>query len=117
MINLKHILKITKNFVLKNKQTILFINTAILISPSSPAFLNEKKFGVNIKIKSFQEFYNLFRDLRYTKGILDDPVNYSTSYLSRRKIKILNNLFQGISILPIVISLINLKFHRKTQLN
>jgi len=109
MINLKHILKITKDYVLKNKQTILFINTAILISPSSPAFSNEKKFGVDIKVKSFQDFYTLFRDLRYSKGFLDDPVTYDTFYLSRKKIKILNNIFQGISLIPIILSLINLK--------
>lgn len=116
MINLKHILKITNEYILKYKQAILFINTAILISPSSPAFLNEKKFGVDIQVKSFQDFYSLFRDLRYSKGFLDDPVTYDTLYLSKRKIKILNNIFQGISLIPIILSLINLKTHINTQI-
>ena len=116
LINIKHLLKITKAYILKNKQAILFINTAILISPSSPAFLNEKKFGVDIKVKNFRDFYYLFRDLRYSMGFLDDPVNYDTIYLSRRKMKILNNFFQGISIFPIILSLINLKTHINAQI-
>jgi len=37
MINLKHLLRITKNYVLKKKHVILFINTAVLISPGSLA--------------------------------------------------------------------------------
>ncbi|MFX1339372.1 MAG: B12-binding domain-containing radical SAM protein [Promethearchaeota archaeon] len=109
MTNFKHILKITNEYILRYKQAILFINTAILISPSSPAFSNERKFGVDIKVKSFQDFYILFRDLRYSKGFLDDPVTYNTIYLSRRIIKILNNIFQGISLIPGLLSLINLK--------
>ena len=111
MINIKHLLRITKNYVLKKKHVILFINTAVLISPGSLAFSNEKKFGVEIKEKSFKDFYELFRDLRYTKSFLDDPVNYKTLYLSRRKIKILNNLYQGISMIPLMHSIFNLLMH------
>lgn len=116
LINLKHVLKITKDYILKNKQAILFINTAVLISPGSPAFSNERKFGVDIKVKSFQEFYELFRDLRYFKSFLDDPVNYSTLYLSQRKIKLLNNIFQGISLIPIILSLISLITHKNVKI-
>jgi radical SAM superfamily enzyme YgiQ (UPF0313 family) len=115
LINLKHILKISKGYILKNQQMIFFINTAILISPSSPAFSNEKKFGVNIKEKSFQDFYDLFRDLRYFKSFLDDPVNYETLYLSRRKIKFLNNVFLGINLISIILSLMNFISHKNVK--
>ena len=111
MINLKHLLGITKNYVLKKKHVILFINTAVLISPGSPAFTDEKKFGVKIKEKNFKDFYKLFRDLRYSKSFFDDPVNYKTIYLSRRIIKILNNFYQGISMIPLMHSIFNLLMH------
>ena len=112
IINLKHLLGITKNYVIKKKQVILFINTAVLISPGSLAFSNENKFGVKIKEKTFKDFYNLFRDLRYSKSFFDDPVNYKTIYLSKWKIKILNNLYQGISMIPLMHSIIfNLLMH------
>ena len=116
LINLKNILKITKDYILKNKQAILFINTAVLISPGSPAYSNEKKIRVDIKVKSFQEFYDLFRDLRYFKSFLDDPVNYDTLYLSQRKIKHLNNIFQLISVIPIILSLISLLTHKNVKI-
>ena len=106
IINLKHLLGITKNYVIKKKQVILFINTAVLISPGSLAFSNENKFGVKIKEKTFKDFYKLFRDLRYSKSFFDDPVNYKTIYLSKRKIKILNNFYQGISMIPLMHSII-----------
>jgi radical SAM superfamily enzyme YgiQ (UPF0313 family) len=113
IINLKHLLSITKNYVIKRKQVILFINTAVLISPGSLAFSNENKFGVKIKEKTFNDFYKLFRDLRYSKSFFDDPVNYKTIYLSRRKIKILNNVYQGISMIPLMHSIIfNLLMHK-----
>ena len=60
--------------------------------------------------------YDLFRDLRYFKSFLDDPVTYDTLYLSQRKIKILNNVFQGISLIPIILSLISLITHKNVKI-
>ena len=71
---------------------VTFFNTPVTISPGSPAFENPWKFGVRLESSSFLYFYDLFKKSRFILGEVDNPINYSTQYLSKRAIRFWNEV-------------------------
>lgn len=70
-----------------------FYNMPVTVSPGSPAFENPGKFGIDLDSKSFMDFYDLFKNTRFTLGEIDSVVNYRTRFLSKRAIKFWNTAF------------------------
>lgn len=77
----------------KGKGRISFFNTPVTVSPGSPVFETPREFGINLESKFFMDFYNLFKNTRFTLGEIDVPINYRTQFLSKRAIKFWNAVF------------------------
>jgi hypothetical protein len=77
----------------KGRGHVTFYNTPVTISPGSPAFENPTKFGIDLKSMSFMDFYNLFKNTRFTLGEVDNVINYRTQFLSQKTIKFWNEVF------------------------
>ena len=77
----------------KGRGHVSFYNTPVTISPGSPAFENPREFGIDLESRSFIDFYDLFKNTRFTLGEIDVPINYRTQFLSKRAIKFWNATF------------------------
>lgn len=92
---LENLALVTKTFAKngRSRGQVAFYNTPVTISPGSPAFENPIKFGIDLESRSFVDFYDLFKNARFTLGEVDGVINYRTQFLSKRAIKFWNRTF------------------------